>query len=290
MWILSQIGALLLWLPWAWPFVRQAQVVDADFWISPPNLGVVWAALSSLTFGDLPGWWPLRELWSFAGVALALWGIWRWGTRSALTWLLLTLWLLPPLAELLVSLRRPIFYDRTLIWTTLSYYLLIAMGIVSMRGLYFPWRSAWLLLYVGLCGAGLWSYFGTPKEDWDQVAHYVASQAQPQDLILFHASWVELPFDYHYPSDAPSLLRHGVPADLFDAGMLEPPMTPADAPRVEQLVNGLVDDKKQVWLVYSHWWYTDPQELLLRVLDEQLEVVEQKEWPGIRLIRYAQQP
>jgi 4-amino-4-deoxy-L-arabinose transferase-like glycosyltransferase len=282
MWLLSQAGALLLWLPWAWPFIHQAQVVDAEFWISPPNLGSVWQVLSALTFDQLPEW--VRHPATLFALGLAFWGFWRWGVRSALGWLLLGLWLLPPIVELLVSIRRPIFYDRTLIWTTLPYYLLIARGLVPPVPLRKSWQGGLVALYVLLCVASLWSYYAFyTKEEWDKVSVYVAAHAQPNDLVLFHASWVELPFNYHYPSDAPPLVHHGVPADLFDAGALEPPMTAADAARVQQLVA----DQNQVWLVYSHWWYTDPQEILLEVLDGSLEVAEVTDWPGIRVVRYV---
>jgi mannosyltransferase len=284
LWLLSQLGTLLLWLPWALPFVRQAQVVDSNFWIEPPNIGAVWTALSNLTFAHLPDWLPFPTSWTIVGVGLALWGIWRWGLRSALTWLLVVLWLMPPIVELLVSLRRPIFYDRTLIWTTLPYYLLIARGIVPSKPLRLDWRLGWLLLYLILCALGLWNYYTTfAKEDWDKVALHVATQAQPNDLILFHASWTELPFAYYYPENAPPLVHHGIPADLFDAGTLEAPMTEADIPHVRELISREAD----VWLVYSHWWYTDPEGLLLQVLGSELELVEQKEWPYIRLLHYV---
>lgn len=281
-WLLSQAGALMLWLPWALPFMHQAQVVDAEFWISPPNIGSVWQVLSALTFDQLP-LWVLHPATIFA-LAMAILGFTRWGVRSALGWLLLGLWLLPPIVELLVSIRRPIFYDRTLIWTTLPYYLLIARGLVPPLPVRKSWRSGLVVLYALLCVASLWSYYVFyDKEEWDKVSAYVAAHARPNDLVLFHASWVELPFNYHYPSDAPPLVHHGVPADLFDAGVLEPPMTENDAARVQQLVS----DQEQVWLVYSHWWYTDPNEILLNVLDESLDVAEVIDWPGIRVVRYV---
>ena len=293
LWLLSQLGALLFWLPWALPFVRQAQVVDSNFWITPPNGGAVWTALTNLTFAHLPESLPFATSWAIVGVGLALWGIWRGGLRSALTWLLVILWLLPPIVELLVSLRRPIFYDRTLIWTTLPYYLLIAQGlmaqgIVPSKPLRMDWRSGWrllyLVLYLVLCGLGLWNYYTTfAKEDWDKVAQHVAAQAQPNDLILFHASWIELPFAYYYPDNAPLLVRHGIPANLFDAGTLEPPMTEADIAHVHELISR----ERGIWLVYSHWWYTDPEGLLLQVLGNELKLVEQKEWPGIRVLHYV---
>ncbi len=293
-WLWSQVGALLLWSPWAWPFVQQAQVVDADFWIAPPDLFAVWTTLVNLTFAHLPGWMPFRSVWAFASLGLALWGMAHWGFRCARTWLLAALWLLPPIVELLVSLRRPIFYDRTLIWITLPYYLLIARGIIAVPDLFAHrtlngsrlWQLSWLLTYTTLCGLGLWGYYDTfAKEDWDKAARHVATQAQAHDLILFHASWSELPFDYHYPDEAPALVQHGIPADLFDAGTLEPPMTSADMPRLRELTN----DTTHLWLVYSHWWYTDPEGLLLQALDEEFELVEEKEWPGLRVLYYVRQ-
>ena len=69
-----------------------------------------------------------------------LYGCWPCSASSTcvskLAWalLLLSLVLTPFLGELLVSLRRPIFYDRTLIWTTLPYYMLMAVGIRGLVG------------------------------------------------------------------------------------------------------------------------------------------------------------
>ena len=47
--------------------------------------------------------------------------------------LLLTLFAVPFLGELIVSIRRPIFYDRTLIWITIPLLLLLAAGIMQLR-------------------------------------------------------------------------------------------------------------------------------------------------------------
>ncbi len=273
-WLLGQVGALLLWSPWSMAFVRQAQVVDSDFWIASPDLWTVWQALGSLTFAHLPDWVPWRDYVAWLALELVTVALWRWRHRPARSTLLMVLWLVPPAVELLVSLRRPIFYDRTLIWVTLPYFLLMARGLTPCRNLRRPflrgWHGAVLGLVVALNAVGLWGYYHDfAKEDWDLAAHVVAAQATPQDLILFHASWAELPFVYHYPDRAPVLQRHGVPADLFAAGMLEPPMTAAAAARVRTLVAGA----SRVWLVYAHWWYTDPEGLLLEVLEEELEKV-----------------
>jgi uncharacterized membrane protein len=290
-WLWSQLGALLLWSPWAAGFVRQAQVVVNDFWIEAPDTWRVWLALGSLSFAYLPEWLPQRDYLQWLALFLVLWGIWLWRRSVALTWLLLALWLLPPLVELVASVRRPIFYDRTLIWTTFPYYLLIARGMVLPEPVRRAWRWGWLLLSLivisGLCALGVRNYFlQFEKEDWDLAARYVAERALPQELILFHASWAQLPFDYYYTDDflidGPPLQRHGIPADLFDAGALEPAVTEAARQRLLSLVEG----QERLWLVYSHWWYTDPEGLLPRMLEEQFELAQEQEWPGIRVLLY----
>jgi uncharacterized membrane protein len=286
-WVWSQIAALLLWSPWALPFVRQAQVVDGDFWIAPPDLWTVWLALGSLSYAYLPDWLPSRDYLAWLALLVALWGVWQWRRSLGVTWLLVALWLIPPAVELLASLRRPIFYDRTLIWTALPYYLLLARGIIMPQQRTERWRMGWGIVsftaIAALCGLGLWNYYAAfEKENWNLAAAHVATNAQPNELILFHASWTELPFNYYYPDEAPLLVQHGVPADLFNAGVLEPPMTEADVPRVLDLLEG----QERVWLVYSHWWYTDPDGLLLRVLEEQLDIVDAQEWPGIQVLLY----
>ncbi|MFN8468155.1 MAG: hypothetical protein U0X20_21535 [Caldilineaceae bacterium] len=46
---------------------------------------------------------------------------------------LAALFAVPFVGELIVSIRRPIFYDRTLIWITIPLLLLLAAGIMQLR-------------------------------------------------------------------------------------------------------------------------------------------------------------
>jgi hypothetical protein len=75
----------------------------------------------------MPGW-----VWLIFG-ALFVHGVSALRTQPALLALLLTLWLTPFVGEWLVSLRRPIFYDRTLIWASLPLYTILAIGVVALR-------------------------------------------------------------------------------------------------------------------------------------------------------------
>lgn len=290
-WLTAQAAALLLWSPWAWAFVRQAQVVDAHFWIDAPTWVSVWGTVQSLTLAHLPVWLPWAGWWPLLLLVPAGIGAWRWGRRAAQPWLLGTLVLLPPLVELAVSLRRPIFSDRTLIWTTLPLLWLVAHGLLPQAARWSVRRTvhfAPLAAVVLASSLAVYGYFAEfRKEPWDVVAATVAAQAAPGDLILFNASWVQLPFDTYFTRMAGPLenevARRGVPVDLFGRGELEPRMLPQDVARLRTLAASA----PRVWLIYSHWWYTDPAALVPATLSRDKRLVEQWQWPGIEVHLYA---
>ena len=321
-WLQVQAVALLLWSPWAVAFLRQALAVDREFWIPPVDAARITGALTTLSFAHLP-WWMPSAPWMILGLALAGAGLWRLRHRGAWAVLLLSLWLTPLAGELLVSLRRPIFYDRTLIWTTLAWFVLVAVGVrgsgatnrsgapaaplppqpwgesptsqpASPRiggrgaepGRAARWVQASLTLLLVMGGAlGLQSYYATfEKEGWDQAAAYVAGQIEPDDLILFNATWVQIPFDYYYRGHDAAGDLHGVPSDLFDSGRLEPQMTPADLPRLRDLVEG----RRRVWLIYSHDWYADPDGLIPAELKRHLPQTDEREFAGLRVLRFGE--
>ncbi len=99
---------------------------------------------------------------------------------------------------------------------------------------------------------------------------------------MFHASWVQIPFDYYAEFVNPGWDAHGLPVDLFDRGELEPAMTPSDLPRLLQLIHG----RSRVWLIYSHDWFTDPEGMIPAVLGEELNLSGEYNFTGIRILRY----
>jgi mannosyltransferase len=122
-------------------------------------------------------------------------------------------------------------------------------------------------------------------EDWSNATRDVAASAVNDDLVLFNASWVEIPFDYYfklYNLRATQIEEHGAPVDMFDAGILEPKMTESDVPRLISLLQG----HDRVWLVYSHNWYTDPNGLVPQTLASQMKLVRQDDYLGVRIELY----
>ena len=339
-WVKFQGLAVLLWLPWAVPFIIQVIDVGSGFWLPPPWPNLVLDTFRNFHFAFLPADLPWRPvgMWGYsvlAGVGLV--GMlaggstvsrelrWlRWGgqgnraesNKSAVTYadsdraaiLIVCLFAIPHIVALIVSIRSPIYAERPLIWTTLPYFAQVAAGIrflggplkygfleifdlrrrVSMAGLVSVVRvSAQLSVLVGilvLSGLSLNGYyFWFEKEGWDRAASYVAEQVEPKDMIVFNATWVQIPFEYYYERYELDTELKGLPVDLFDRGELEPRMEEGDVFRIQELLAG----REQVWLVYSHNWYSDPDGIIPRELGQMFGESEQAEFPGIHIIRFA---
>lgn len=346
-WVRYQGLAVLLWLPWAMPFILQIADVEQGFWLPPPWPKLVLDTFRNFHFAFLGSDFPVRPLWiwsypvfAFAGLAGLLLrnssapdGLSRHapaeteagpdereshssrpgGGRTAI--ILACLFVIPHLIALLVSLRSPVYAERPLIWTTLPYYLLIGGGIRFLGGpalkrLFAALRDAptfsndghavkkagrldsarlaaqlfILLAIVTLSTFGLHGYYYFfPKEGWDQAAAYIADQAEPDDLVLFNATWVQVPFEYYFKRFGLDTELKGLPVDLFEGGQLEPAMEESDVSRVQELLAG----RERVWLIYSHNWYSDPQGIVPRELRALFRDVEQAQFVGIQISRYA---
>ena len=111
----------------------------------------------------------------------------------------------------------------------------------------------------------------------------MAAQAQPGDMIIFNATWVQLPFDYYFRHYERDVELRGAPVDLFDRGVLEPKMTEADVPHMQQLIA----NRERVWLVYSHEWYTDPQHIVVRELTRTMQAADRQEFEGLQVLEFV---
>ncbi|MBP1703357.1 MAG: hypothetical protein H6Q38_2464 [Chloroflexi bacterium] len=284
-WVKSQIGILLLWSPWIFAFIQQASRVDQEFWLPKPSWDTVAWTLRSLLNASAPGQAnQVIMMWILCGV-LCL-GLAYYRKKLSIFIFLATLFAIPFLGELIVSIRRPIFIDRTLIWITIPMFLLLAAGIAHLR------INLLMIIVLGILGTNyLFStgdyYRFFQKEDWSTAAGYVANFAQKDDLVLFNSNFVEIPFNYYFKKyeDMYSIQveKHGVPLDLFDSRILEPKMTTNDIPELISLLRG----RKRVWLVYSHNSYTDPMELIPQTLTSQMKLIRKRDFYGGQVQLYG---
>ena len=320
-WVRYQGLAMLLWLPWAMPFIIQTIGVEKGFWLPPPWPKLVLDTFRNFHFAFFPADFPARPIWMWGYPVLAVAGLIGlivrahskdgsapafWSKRGGTTLLLACLFALPHIIALVVSMRRPIYAERPLIWTTLPYILLVAAGIRRLggsgtgllgattqggAGRFFAFiplirrgaQLAILLAILTLSGLSLNGYyFWFPKEAWDEAASYIAQQVGPGDVIVFNATWVQVPFEYYYKRYRLETELKGAPVDLFERDELEPVMAESDVLRLQQMIEG----REQVWLVYSHNWYSDPTGIVPRELGRLLREGERAEFVGIQVIRF----
>ena len=276
-WVKAQIGIFLLWSPWLVPFIRQASRVDQEFWLPKPTWEAVTETLQVLLNASAPTQASQVMTWILCAV-LCL-GLVYYRKKLSMFLFLAALFAIPILGELIVSLRRPIFYDRTLIWITIPLFLVLAAGIAQLK---------FRLLMFGMLGVLGTNYlFSTgdyyrfwQKEDWSTAAGYVANFAEKDDLVLFNSNFVVIPFDYYFKAYEKKYLirveKRGIPQDLLDNSILEPKMTESDIPGLVSLISG----HNRVWLVYSHNGYTDPMGLIPQTLASQMKLIRERDFYG----------
>ena len=279
-WIKAQIGILLLWSPWLFFFIKQASAVYERFWIPKPTWDAVIQVLRSFlnpAMSYLQGS-QVTVMEVLYGLVLCL-GLVYFRKKFSQFLFLAALFAVPFLGELIVSIRRPIFYDRTLIWITIPLFLVLAAGIAQLR-----FRILIIVVLGSLATANMFSagdyYRFYQKEDWFTAAGYVAYYAEEDDLALFNTNFVEISFDYYFkPYEkqyALQVVKQGVPLDLIDSSILEPEMTESDISTLLSLISG----HNRVWLVYSHDAYTDPMGLIPQTLASQMKLTQTRDFYG----------
>ncbi len=285
-WIKAQIGIFVLWSPWIAAFVRQAKAVDRRFWIPAPTWETVIQALKSFLNASAP--LPAVQaglIWGLYILLLCL-GVAHFRKKFSQFLLLFALFAVPFLGELLVSVRRPVFYDRTLIWITIPLFLLLAAGVTQLRFNFVILGMVGVFATINLFSATDYFRFYR-KEDWHSPAGYVANFAEQGDLVLFNSNFVEIPFDYYFVYYEElydiEVEKRGVPLDLFAEGVLEPEMTAEDVPGLVALLR----EHDRVWLVYSHEFYTDPLGLIPETLASQMELTRERNFYGGQVQLYV---
>jgi len=282
-WIKSQIGIILLWSPWIFAFIQQARRVDQEFWLPKPDWETVTQTLGALLNASAPN--QISQVMTWILCAVLCLGLVYYRKKLSTFLFLATLFAVPVLGELIVSIRRPIFIDRTLIWITIPMFLVLAAGVAQLR-----FRLLMTLVLGVLATNYLFStgdyYRFFQKEDWSNPAGYVANFIEKDDLILFNSNIVQIPFEYYFETwenlyDLQAE-KHGVPVDLFDDGVLEPKMSESDIPKLISLLQGY----NRVWLVYSHSSYTDPNGLIPQTLTSQMKLIQKRDFYGVQVQLY----
>jgi uncharacterized membrane protein len=184
-------------------------------------------------------------------------------------------WLVVPVVALYaITLRVPMFVDRYLIWIGPALYLLVARGVEQI------WRrskavaillSILLLLFAGW---GIWEQASTPiKSDFRSAAAYVRQHRRPDELVLFHISYVRATFEFYYGDVLP-----------FADGIATDENTTAAS--VDAAMQQRVTGHDTVWLVLSEPEMWDHRGMTVAWLNEHAQQVSRQDFARVAVIQY----
>lgn len=191
--------------------------------------------------------------------------------------LLLTWLIVPPLLLFFISMRKPLFTDRYLIWVAPAFYVLLGAGVLEVRRRWKLLAGALLALLLVLNLQAVWYQSHTKiKADMRSAVQYVENLREPNDLLLFLMPYVRHTYTYYSQGIKP---------------WADPPYSNAGATSnevAEQLAE-ITEGYQTVWLVESEPEMWDRRGLTARWLDEQSTHSDEAHFTLVDVTRYELQ-
>jgi mannosyltransferase len=297
-WLASLAALTLPYLPllaWQVPLLLQPAQTGYRFVPLPEmlysllvsySLGVVWG-----------GTLPILAL--FLGLLLAAGLLWKAAGLPPARLLMLACWLLLPiLLFFLLTLSRPLYTARYLIFILPAYLLLVAVGVAAVSARSRLLAGLVLLALLAASGWGLWTQARTPlKTDFRAATHYLAARLAPGDLVLFQIPYGRYSFEYYYqPQPGPSPAGEGwrvflprvaggggQPYRWADGLYTNSGMTPDE---VDQHMAALTAGRRVVWMVATEVSLWDERGLVQAWLDSHASRAAEAEFVRVAVYRY----
>src|SRR5262245_6380142 len=207
------IGAAVVgvvWLPYLPIYLMQAAGVTSDFWIPYTNL---WRTANELRFviglGSYAFLGALTLVWAAGLVAL-----WRRGLqREAL--LLAGLVVLPVALSFLVSVTvKPILLARALIGIGPPFVVALGAALAAIDGTWLRHGAVGALAALRVVAVLPLYTEVDRKEQWDDIASYVAREAGRDALVLLVPNELALPLGHALATAEAKVAMRGVPVDF----------------------------------------------------------------------------
>jgi mannosyltransferase len=197
-WLISMAALAVPYLPLlAWQLPLLLQPGETGFGFVPLH-EMLYSLLTSYSLGVSWAGTP-ATLALFVGLVMASALLWkeldtRWAPGIALA-----IWLLVPVAALfLITLVRPLYTARYLIFVLPALLFLLAAGLAALAGRSRLLAGLLLAALLVVNGWGLWQQATTPiKTDFRAATRYVMDRLSPGDLILFQIPYGRYSFDYY---------------------------------------------------------------------------------------------
>jgi hypothetical protein len=191
-WLLANAAVLLLWSPWVRILLVQAKEIDEHFWASFPTRGMILSTLQDLYL--LGAGRPLPAL---LVAAAALVGVWSLRKQRLLLLALLMLSVAAPAMILVISLHRPIFLPRLMLWGSVPFFVLAACGIDALRPKLLIAVVAAAILASGASNLDRDYYTGTRKPRWEEAIRYLIAEQEGTGRTLMIGGREKKPLLYY---------------------------------------------------------------------------------------------
>ena len=256
-WLVAMAALTLPYLPLAWweiPTLLSGFATGHEFVPLLPMLNTMLLAFAQ-------GLWPVYNclaigVFAFlllAGSILPEENHRQDGWRVATTCLLG--FFFPVISVYLISLKMPLFLDRYLIWIAPAFYLLAAQGVMKIGHRIRPLAMILLIVIVVINVRGLWWQAHNPiKSDFRAAAAYVRQHRNPDELIIFHISYIRPTFEYYYGDSSP--YADGIPTNESTTEAW-----------LDAAMQAQTRGYNAVWLCYSEATMWDGQQMVKAWLD-----------------------
>jgi mannosyltransferase len=287
---------VLFYLPWMKTLLAQREWLQGNFWAPVPSfgdLGRVLCAAGGIKWMDLAGVlggsWFVVLLASvvFAGIAvLAL----VQKERPAVRWgLAFGAYGLVPILMVFAhaQVSQSFFVEKVFTASTLAMPILAALALVG-RGR----RVAIGLIALLLAGSLLstWGYFRWErKENWREAVAYVNQFPRESTMVVFVGNEGELLYDYYTRRQgAFGLYATGAPQGFMEKDpqrTIQRVTKSSDTDKLAQRIKRF--GPQRVLLVYSHWQYSDPEQLTQQCIGRSLNWLGKKDFYWIEVHEYG---
>ena len=214
-WVIANLVVLVLWAPWLPTLLAQTQTdrFVGRAWGGVPSVERVLKEASYLFLGAR-GAVPIKWLM----LALGALGVWHLRSRRVLLVVLLLLAVMSPGLVWLISLKKPMFMPRILLWGGPAYYVLAACGVAALRWRAIQLVTLALLMWFGVQELDRTYYKQVIKTDWRRIAQELSTHTGPEVLVLTNSFKEERVLSYYAERHTdPFVLPRVVRADSWEA-------------------------------------------------------------------------
>ncbi|MEJ2732896.1 MAG: glycosyltransferase family 39 protein [Anaerolineae bacterium] len=301
-WLASIAVLVVPYLPllrWQLPLLLDPGTSGYDF---VPLHRMLYSLLTTYSLGVI----QRSTVWSvalFVGALLAS-ALLLKGTRSRLAPLaVLVSWLLiPPLAFFLITLIRPMYTARYLIFVLPAFLLLLAAGVVAIARQSRLLAGFLLVAVLAANGLGMWLQAREPiKTDFRAATNYLVGRMDPDDLILFQIPYGRYSFDYYreqYPGRPsaqsgggefraflPLVARQGAEPYRWAEGLYT--NAGMDLAEVHRRMREITAGSGVVWMVATEVSLWDKRGLVKAWLDDHARLTNEAQFARVAVYRYV---